>query len=268
MVSRSRAVRPKHRRLEEYMEVGRIIAELDAQISKLQQARALLAGTTPPAVPAGRGRPKGSKNAVAAAKVSTPRKKRKLSPEGRKAYRRRDEEAMGRETEAEREGLVDVLADIKGRRLELRRRPFRLARCLMSHLKLPGDDDLTEAVLCKEEPVVTELGQHIFDLAITEDMQQGVVARVLHLDDVGICEMVTAERVIRSRCGVEEGEHETSGLQHLMNPREDRCEKSFGQIVCRIPENDDIELAPGKIEIGLKEAFYIELQAPLLARPG
>ena len=60
------------------MEVSRIIAEIDAQISKLQQARTLLAGT---AAPAGRGRPKGSKNASSAA---TPRKKRKLSPEGRK----------------------------------------------------------------------------------------------------------------------------------------------------------------------------------------
>ena len=62
------------------MEVNRIIAEIDAQISKLQQARALLAGTTVPATRTGRGRPKGSKNASAA---TTPRK-RKLSPEGRK----------------------------------------------------------------------------------------------------------------------------------------------------------------------------------------
>lgn len=63
------------------MEVSRIIAELDAQIAKLQQARALLAGTTTPA--AGRGRPKGSKNTSSAATATAPRK-RKLSPEGRK----------------------------------------------------------------------------------------------------------------------------------------------------------------------------------------
>ena len=62
------------------MEVSRIIAEIDAQISKLQQARALLAGTTAPAPRAGRGRPKGSKNASTA----TAPRKRKLSPEGRK----------------------------------------------------------------------------------------------------------------------------------------------------------------------------------------
>ena len=61
------------------MEVSRIIAELDAQILKLQQARALLAGAAAPAPRTGPGRPKGSKNAAAAA----PRK-RKLSPEGRK----------------------------------------------------------------------------------------------------------------------------------------------------------------------------------------
>jgi hypothetical protein len=63
------------------VEVSRIIAEIDAQISKLQQARALLAGTTTPATRPGRGRPKGSKNAASAA--AAPRK-RKLSPEGRK----------------------------------------------------------------------------------------------------------------------------------------------------------------------------------------
>jgi hypothetical protein len=68
------------------VEVSRIIAEIDAQISKLQQARALLAGTTQ-TVTKGPGRPKGRKVAVkapsSAPKTPTPRK-RKLSPEGRK----------------------------------------------------------------------------------------------------------------------------------------------------------------------------------------
>ena len=66
------------------MEVSRIIAEIDAQISKLQQARALLAGTTAPAARSGRGRPKGSKKTAAAAAPAAPTRKRKLSPEGRK----------------------------------------------------------------------------------------------------------------------------------------------------------------------------------------
>jgi hypothetical protein len=63
------------------VEVSGIIAQIDAQIAKLQQARALLAGST--AVLTVRGRPKGSKNAT---KTATPKKttKRKLSPEGRK----------------------------------------------------------------------------------------------------------------------------------------------------------------------------------------
>lgn len=63
------------------MEVSRIIAEIDAQISKLQQARALLAGTT---TSAGRGRPKGSKNAGSPASATAAPRKRKLSAEGRK----------------------------------------------------------------------------------------------------------------------------------------------------------------------------------------
>ena len=81
------------------MEVSRIIAEIDSQISKLQQARALLSDTTTaPVAPvkrAGRGRPKGSKNSVkkapAVSKSAAPsvapvkaKSKRKLSPEGRK----------------------------------------------------------------------------------------------------------------------------------------------------------------------------------------
>lgn len=63
------------------MEVSRIISEIDAQISKLQQARQLLAGADV-VKRSGPGRPKGSKNA-ASATTSAP-KKRKLSPEGRK----------------------------------------------------------------------------------------------------------------------------------------------------------------------------------------
>ena len=65
------------------MEVSRIIAEIDSQILKLQQARALLSGTTVPVVRTGPGRPKGSKNTASVAAPAAPRK-RKLSPEGRK----------------------------------------------------------------------------------------------------------------------------------------------------------------------------------------
>jgi hypothetical protein len=61
------------------VEVSRIIAEIDAQILKLQQARALLADATQPAR-TGRGRPKGSTNVSTAAG----KRKRKLTPEGRK----------------------------------------------------------------------------------------------------------------------------------------------------------------------------------------
>jgi hypothetical protein len=64
------------------VEVSRIIAEIDAQISKLQQARELLAGTATQ-TGKGPGRPKGSKNAKTTAKTAAP-KKRRLSPEGRK----------------------------------------------------------------------------------------------------------------------------------------------------------------------------------------
>lgn len=80
------------------MNVESIIAEIDSQIAKLQQARSIIAGNNDTVVPvktgAKRGRPKGSKNNVSSASAKTATKsapaapaktKRKLSPEGRKA---------------------------------------------------------------------------------------------------------------------------------------------------------------------------------------
>ena len=63
------------------MEVSRILEEIDSQISKLQQARELLAGSAAKAGK-GRGRPKGSKNVKTAVKAKP--RKRKISAEGRK----------------------------------------------------------------------------------------------------------------------------------------------------------------------------------------
>lgn len=67
------------------MEVSRIIVEIDAQISKLQQARELLSGAES-VKRSGPGRPKGSKNATTTSASTAPAgaKKRKLTPEGRK----------------------------------------------------------------------------------------------------------------------------------------------------------------------------------------
>jgi hypothetical protein len=74
------------------VEVSNILAVIDAEIAKLQQARALLSGSAAPK--AGRGRPKGSKNlsslavvpkAAKVANAKAGRSKRQLSPEGRKA---------------------------------------------------------------------------------------------------------------------------------------------------------------------------------------
>jgi hypothetical protein len=64
------------------MDVAKLLTEIDAEIERLQQARATIAGlnlgTSVVAKPK-RGRPKGSTNAPKPAK-----RKRNLSPEGRK----------------------------------------------------------------------------------------------------------------------------------------------------------------------------------------
>lgn len=78
------------------MDVSKIVSEIDAEIARLQQARAALTGLSGTAVPVRkRGRPKGSVNAP---KPEGARKKRNLSPEGRK----RIQEAMKRRWAAQR----------------------------------------------------------------------------------------------------------------------------------------------------------------------
>lgn len=63
------------------MDVSRMVSEIDAEISRLQQARAALTGIAGSGTVAPRrGRPKGSVNKAAA----KPKRKRNLSPEGRK----------------------------------------------------------------------------------------------------------------------------------------------------------------------------------------
>ena len=81
------------------MEVSRIIAEIDAQIPKLQQARALLAGTASSCT-ARPGRPKGSKNLLRQQRTT----QTQVEPRRPKAHRRCDEEALGRAQEANGKG--------------------------------------------------------------------------------------------------------------------------------------------------------------------
>lgn len=60
------------------MDVSRLVQEIDAEISRLQQARALLSGDS---ARRGPGRPK---SATVGAAPNRRRRKRRLSPEGRK----------------------------------------------------------------------------------------------------------------------------------------------------------------------------------------
>ncbi len=75
------------------MDVTRILAEIDSEIARLQQARSAIVGLGGLSEKPRRGRPKGSVNvakAVVAGKAT--KRKRNLSPEGR----RRIAEAMKR----------------------------------------------------------------------------------------------------------------------------------------------------------------------------
>ena len=89
------------------MDVSQILSAIDAEIARLQQAReavAALNGTSPVPQPATRrGRPKGSKNVVSTPEAPARKRKRNLSPEGRK----RIQEAMQRRWAERRKGSKD-----------------------------------------------------------------------------------------------------------------------------------------------------------------
>jgi hypothetical protein len=67
------------------LDTAGIVAHLDAEIGRLQQAKALLLGGDTAAPKAKRGRPKGSVTKPALAPKTARKGKRTLSPEGRKA---------------------------------------------------------------------------------------------------------------------------------------------------------------------------------------
>lgn len=68
------------------MNNAEIVAQLDGEIARLQQARALLVEAESTEQPkAKRGRPKGSTTKTASVKTTNKGTKRALSPEGRKA---------------------------------------------------------------------------------------------------------------------------------------------------------------------------------------
>lgn len=88
------------------MDVSKILAEIDQKIATLQSARAAIVSLNTVGVVKGkRGRPKGSTNAA-----KTARKKRELSPEGRKAIA----DAMKRRWENQRKLAAKKEPEQKG----------------------------------------------------------------------------------------------------------------------------------------------------------
>ena len=65
------------------MDFHRLVQEIDSEISRLQQARALLVGEPTKRGP-GRPKARGTRVAAAVAPIKSAKRKRRLSPEGRK----------------------------------------------------------------------------------------------------------------------------------------------------------------------------------------
>jgi hypothetical protein len=87
----------------EFMAISDILASIDHDIAQLQQARALLAGSSAPAPKKKAGRPRKVVAAVApAAAKPAKKKKRNISPEGRK----RIAEAVKRRWAAQKKGAA------------------------------------------------------------------------------------------------------------------------------------------------------------------
>ena len=58
---------------------------------------------------------------------------------------------------------------------------------------LACNDDFAQAVLRQEETKVTKSAQHILNLAIAVDVEQRIISRTLHLNDVSLRQMITVE---------------------------------------------------------------------------
>lgn len=102
------------------MDIRKIVAEIDAKIALLQQARAVLVDLDEGTVGSKprRGRPKGSTNSAKTATAANPAKrKRNLSPEGRKriaeAMKRRWAERSNEATKAAKKVAVKKEAPVK-----------------------------------------------------------------------------------------------------------------------------------------------------------
>ena len=108
---------------------------------------------------------------------------------------------------------------------------------------LASDNNLAEAIFCKKEAVVTKLLEHIFNLSIVIDVEERIVPCPLHLDYICLCEMVSAEDGVGAGRLMEEGKHQTSWLQDLVDASQDWGNQRLGQIIDGVPENDDIERA-------------------------
>jgi hypothetical protein len=57
---------------------------------------------------------------------------------------------------------------------------------------------------------------------------------------------------------MEEGKHQPSGLQDLMDAGYYGDNQGLGQIIYRIPEDNHVEYAAGEVEVAVKEAIDIE----------
>ena len=79
------------------------------------------------------------------------------------------------------------------------RHPIRLTALFYSFDRklLPSNDDFAKAIFCEKEAIVTELTQHIFNFSVVIDVNDRVVPCFLHLDDVGVGELVSTEMGIR-----------------------------------------------------------------------
>jgi hypothetical protein len=82
---------------------------------------------------------------------------------------------------------------------------------------LSRDNYFPQIILCKEESIVAELAQHVFDLSIAVDAKQWVAPRLLHINKFSISEMVPAEVAGRVNGRVKEGEHKSAWFHDLMN---------------------------------------------------
>ena len=100
--------------------------------------------------------------------------------------------------------------------------------------------------------------EDLFYLAVGTDVQDRVRGHALHLHLVRAGEVITGESgLVAGGFGVKEGEEPAVRFEYLVEAVYDGLNKGLRDVIERVPEEHDVEMTTGEVEIGVEEAVYV-----------